>query len=510
MDPLSTDWSCSSPTVAADTYRLGIKEVTALIQRPPDVANNPVQPFWTVQTVFDPDGTGHDFAYTIGLARRGLPELHVWARPTDGLDPGEDWKFSDHDRCRLLNEFADLLLRGRLEVGDEVERTYDAGAAHVTFTVGGPVEPLEVEALGVPPGASVLPLRWRLVREPVGQPAGVTDEDGCRADLVELLAAIPVGRKAPPGWRRPRPTASFRLDQPFGPLTPLVRAQGIAIATATPVDLVDFVTRELDADSSFGSRTVLGVTAASARPGGRVAAVVAARSAAEQIVRHVCGPSANSARWRQVLAITGMGGEETPVLHRGISGVLLEGTQAVLTFQTVADIADPTTRLAALGPWRAATSPSGMVAGPEWFAPAPVLTAVRNLLAPLDAMRVALLGHVHLAARDSWADLLMQLRGWAVTSPAGAPEASALLRGTPPGALLYERPDIDVLVTEWVCCMTAALSNRAHLNAEEVDRLHVPTKGLVPGLRDVLNHPVEAPFRTGADMSPVSAALPAP
>ena len=48
-------------------------------------------PDWMVQSVFDPDGEGHDFAYTIGLFESGLPELHLWARPSLGEDPGEDW-----------------------------------------------------------------------------------------------------------------------------------------------------------------------------------------------------------------------------------------------------------------------------------------------------------------------------------------------------------------------------------------------------------------------------------
>ena len=93
------------------------------------------------------------------------------------------------------------------------------------------------------PGASVLPLRWQLEREPIGPPGEVADEEQRRADLAALLTTIPPSAKAPPGWRRPTANASFRLDQPYGPLTPLVLAQGIAIATASPVQLVDFITR---------------------------------------------------------------------------------------------------------------------------------------------------------------------------------------------------------------------------------------------------------------------------
>lgn len=54
-------------------------------------------PFWKVQAVFDPEGRGGDFAYTIGMHSVGLPELHLWARPTRGDDPAPDWKFSSRD-----------------------------------------------------------------------------------------------------------------------------------------------------------------------------------------------------------------------------------------------------------------------------------------------------------------------------------------------------------------------------------------------------------------------------
>lgn len=52
------------------------------------------EPFWKVHAIFDTKGQGGDFAYTVGLHERGLPELHMWARPSEGLDPGEDWIFN--------------------------------------------------------------------------------------------------------------------------------------------------------------------------------------------------------------------------------------------------------------------------------------------------------------------------------------------------------------------------------------------------------------------------------
>jgi len=69
-----------------------------------------IHPFWQVQVVFDPDGTGADFAYTTGLHTRGLPELHIWARPSIGEDPGADWMLSTQDRGEVLNELAGLLV----------------------------------------------------------------------------------------------------------------------------------------------------------------------------------------------------------------------------------------------------------------------------------------------------------------------------------------------------------------------------------------------------------------
>jgi hypothetical protein len=60
----------------------------------------PRQPFWQVQAVFDPDGQGGDFSYTIGLAEQDVPELHLLGRPALGDDPGE----CDDGLGRLVDE----------------------------------------------------------------------------------------------------------------------------------------------------------------------------------------------------------------------------------------------------------------------------------------------------------------------------------------------------------------------------------------------------------------------
>ena len=89
-------------------------------------------PDWQVTAVFDPDGKGKDFAYTVGLFERELPELHLWARPSLGDDPGADWKFSPRDCCGILNELAwqlvDREARDRRHLAARVRRRHGHGA----------------------------------------------------------------------------------------------------------------------------------------------------------------------------------------------------------------------------------------------------------------------------------------------------------------------------------------------------------------------------------------------
>ncbi len=113
-------------------------------------------PTWMVQGVFDPDVKGQNFSYTIGLHDRGLPELHLWASPTDGHDPGDDWAFSHNDRCHILNELAFAMIDGRLGPGSTVVKKYDQGHATVTFDIQPPGDRDALEALGIATEAHAL------------------------------------------------------------------------------------------------------------------------------------------------------------------------------------------------------------------------------------------------------------------------------------------------------------------------------------------------------------------
>jgi hypothetical protein len=121
-------------------------------------------PPWMVETVFDPDELGGDFAYTVGLHRLGFPELHLWARPDIGEDPGLDWILSLHDRAHLLNDFGARLVTGKISVGSEFMQRFDNGEVFCRFIVGPPGDRDHLEALGIDADAEVLPISWSLHR----------------------------------------------------------------------------------------------------------------------------------------------------------------------------------------------------------------------------------------------------------------------------------------------------------------------------------------------------------
>ncbi|MGI8720607.1 MAG: hypothetical protein ACR2JG_00095 [Geodermatophilaceae bacterium] len=241
--------------------------------------------FWRVVSVYDPDGGGADFGYTVGLADRGLPELHVWARPTHGSDPGTDWVFSSHDQCHLLNDLARRLLASNLEVGQTFSQTYD-GLARVDFEVGEPVTPADVEALQVDQHTDVLPIRWSLHRPVEGRLGPVAAEhiEAIRGQIARTTAVLdPVAvRRLPVMWR-PRAEVDLRPDQRFGPLTALVVAVGAQLATADLDELAGFCMAAIALEGSHGRGIGQVLVNAEARTEGRTKAVRRISQAAEEI-----------------------------------------------------------------------------------------------------------------------------------------------------------------------------------------------------------------------------------
>lgn len=477
------------------------------MQQPPhDVLDS--SPFWQVQAVFDPDGTGKDFAYTIGLHGRGLPELHLWARPTLGEDPGLDWMLSTADRTHALNELAGMLVAGRLAVGDQVVHEYDHGLSRVTFRVDPPGDREELEAYGAPPDALVLPVRWSLSREPEGQLRPLTEDAQLRAAhaFSELVAGLDPARRGPKGWCVPtEPT--FDPGQRFGPLTPLVLARAAQLWQADDRTLRELLGAGLAALCGNSLTGATSVAIALARPAGRRRCLEELQPAVFDLVELLTERPAARGRWRRVVREVEpswwreSSGQERAAMLDNFARLLRDLTLSCLMVEAVADLADEALLLQARGPWVSGLRAERFISDPRWRAAPEVLDAVRGLLAPLDVRTLGIVAGMHeIACRrgvveaPDYGELCARLESWALTSAVVCPW-SPTLEGLPawralldaaPGATLGGMPELE----SWATCMTSALVHRARLSADDVDTLTLLYEHDLPRLREVLNTPV--------------------
>lgn len=264
-------------------------------------------------SVFDPDGEGGDFAYTVGLADRGLPELHVWARPGEGSDPGLDWMLSPRDRHALLMEFAEDLVAGRITVGSERTHVYDDGLATAFYRLDEPVEADVLEAFGAAP-APVIPIRWRLERPPAGLPVAVDSATDAeireRADIERWFTTMIAARSGHTFTDRTQ--ISTRHDQELGPQRAVVRAVGDQLRQST-AELIAGIGFTMFAAQRSGwadgyDRALL---AAHARVAGRLTAYDEARVHADVVVGELLGTAtAPTTLLRDALASGGAEDEE--------------------------------------------------------------------------------------------------------------------------------------------------------------------------------------------------------
>lgn len=465
------------------------------------------QPFWTVQSVFDPDGEGGDFAYTIGLHSRGLPELHVWARPDSGEDPGGDWMLSPHDRTHLLNALAWRLLDGELTVGSTWSEQYDAGVAIADFELCPPGDREQLEALGIDPAAEVLPVSWSLTRAPEGSLAPLTStaQDQAVADLRDLVADLVTtsDRTGPFLWTPPA-VPNFDPQQVFGPLTALVRARGAQLVGASVTQLNRLLRHAVSVEIGGGSLTFpVSLAAASARPVGRTRALAELRAAVDELVR--CVTDQRVDRWHEVVeSLMGPDASE-PRQAASVARLLRDVVLASLSVEAVADVIPHEWLVAGRGPWVTAFGGVGELPGPDWAASPVVLDAVTTLLGQLDAQQLATVvaEHVlsrggHVAGRDAYPDLVAKLEGWVLVGSAGCPwrgTLDTLLAWEPllresggPGRSVEIAPLVEL--QEWASCLTAALTHRQRLSASEVSTFVRPFAGLLPGLDRLLDEPL--------------------
>jgi hypothetical protein len=460
--------------------------------------------FWRVQSVFDPDGEGADFAYTIGLHTRDLPELHLWARPSLGDDPGADWQFSNRDRVGVLNELAELLVQGRLAVGSELSREYDGGLATVSFRVDPPGDREELEAFGVPPGVDVLPVRWSLHRPVEGPLRPLTEEAEQTATrlFLRITGQLELGGPDLPGWELPTERPAFEPDQRFGPLTPVVLARGAQLWRADDETIVALL--RAAATTNVGYTLTYAVTRATAfaRPVGRRKALEELRGAAHGLVDALTVIAPASRRWRQISQAfdpvwwAELDDEGRRKLGRHLAGLLHEVTVSCLTVEAVADIADDALLLEGRGPWETGMAREPLPPGPEWEVSGPVRPTVDDLLNGLDLDALTRVLQVHVQAwTDSpglhgYAEVCSRLQSWALVSASVYPhQALADVPGwrplhdqVPGGRLLPPRE-----LQQWATCLASALTHRERLPDDDVATFVSPFAEDLPQLAEALD-----------------------
>ena len=326
-------------------------------------------PTWMVQGVFDPDVTGRDFSYTIGLHGLGLPELHLWASPTVGADPGDDWHFSMRDSRHILNELAFGVLDGKprhrlrsreaLRPGPRRGHLPDPAARRSGCPRG-------LRNRAGRAGSPRLPGRSHESRPASGADDVVGRERGFR----RVRRARP--RQATPAWwGAQRAAACEAILRPGAAVRP-----------------------------SFPDRVGQGCTARRRGPGGPAHHADPVRTGAPSGVardrgqrpgsrgRPRRGPAEPRGLGRDLVdGIIGKLGDgwatavetadphprsrsaaERRRLEDNFRHLLTDAVRAVLAVEVVADVADESLLLLARGPWLAALHPEWTLPGPEWTA----------------------------------------------------------------------------------------------------------------------------------------------
>ncbi|MGD7789120.1 hypothetical protein ACQCX2_12435 [Propionibacteriaceae bacterium Y1700] len=456
------------------------------------------EPWWTVYSIHDDEGTGIDFAYTVGLHDRGCPELHVWARPDRGDDPGVDWMFSDSDRVELLNSLAWRLIDGELAVGDQWQEEFDAGLAVVEFRLDPPGYREHLEAFQIHPEAEVLPLSWALTRLP--EPPVVPLDAEARAEavveLADVLADIRTdvrpGPPLPDGWHVPHLGEDVDPDlfdekRWLGPRTPFVMARAAVLAAADSDDWLWLLhslseTAQLDLTDSM-----INIIAMVARSVGRSAALMACNDAADALV-DTLSSGEYAEQWSQFLARMapddqdGDGEEWQTLAGEQLAGALGDQLRLLFATEVVADQVPEAILLTVRGPWIAGLRRDGDVPGPEWVASDGTIDWVLSLFEPLsrDDLLALIAGDEEWRmSDDDYLALVSDLHSEALTGPFGCPQFP--LRDLP---ALRGREDAGDIATElqpFASVLTAACE--VGVDEAQCDLLVRAHGQVLPGLR---------------------------
>jgi hypothetical protein len=456
------------------------------------------QPWWQVMMIFDPDGTGGDFAYTVGLATTGVPELHLWARPSLGDDPGDDWRFSNHDAGLILNELSWRLLDGELSVGDTWEETYDAGLVTVRFRLdpAEPAEDLEAFQAGDVP---VLPVRWSLHRPEPGPLTPMSAEAQAAAEqlydeLVTELRQLDVPEIA--GWELPG-DVSWDPSQKYGPRTALVLARAARLFAASGEDWQDVFDNAISVDFAH-SLTYAGVVAkASAYPVGRHAALRQLYADVQALAEGFGRTWGADAR-RAILKLFDVGvpeGSDQQVEHH-LRRLVSEALVSLLAVEAVADVADDENRLEGQGPVLAGLAWPGFAPGDEWLASPGVVDVLVGMLRGSSGDQLGRAVHAWWQTDpESRGDVGALLQAFTVTSASYCPPLSELVsrRVYEAAAVMASQLGSSVWdLQPWATTVTAILTHRARLDGDDVARFAATAEPFLPGIGRVLDEPIVA------------------
>ena len=449
-----------------------------------------------MQTVYDPEGLGRDFAYTVGLAERGVPELHLWARPSLCEAPGADWNLSLLDAARLLNKAAWRLLDGDLAVGSTWEHEYDAGFVTARFVVQEAVPAEEVEAFAAG-DVPVLPVRWSIERDPVAPLVAMASDAQEEAERLhwQVLGQIDDDRApTPPGWPGPV-SLDWSAEQDFGPRTPLVLARAAQVWSAHQDRIIDHASNAIILNRRRQPGYAVLVARAAARPAGRVDVLDRVSEAATRLVADLgegwgAGPYAALRDYM----IGDMGDapvEDREAVMRGIRSALTEQVQALLVTEAAADLMPAWAVAWGQGPTLTALGPQGLPPEDRYRCSPEVGLAVRGLVTGCiidDVVRASVAWHETQGCEaELWLETIR------ITGATHAPHIAEIV--TPRvvsgiARVLREDHDLPLLTCQaWLNALAAVLSERAGLDASVVEAF-LASGPHVPGLAALVDEPL--------------------
>jgi hypothetical protein len=458
-------------------------------------------PWWQVMTIFDPNGQGGDFAYTVGLATKGLPELHMWARPSLGEDPGDDWKFSLRDTCVILNQLSWRLLDDELSVGDTWEDSYDGGLVSVRFRLD-PAEPAEALDAFRAGDVPVLPVRWSLHRPEPGPLAPMSDRAQHAAEQLyaELVAEIgPTDMSSIGEWALPS-EAHWDPHQKYGPRTPLVLARAAQVASAGAEQWQDVFDNALSVDVAHSASYPAVVAKASAIPVGRDAAVRQLFGDVQRLVDRL-GASWGVEGFRAVvdLMVDGDVGGPPELDERtdhNLRRLLFDAFVSFLAVEAVADVVDEQTRLQGQGPVLAGLAAPGFAPGSAWLASPEVVAAFVGLLRGISGEALGQAVHAWWATdAETRGDVGARLQALTVTSASYCPPLGTLLDHEVMHAATCTLERLGSTAWDlqpWATVVTSILTHRVRLDDDAVAFFSATAERFIPCIGHALNAPVPA------------------